>query len=83
MVAKQRNEQLQLSFISDCEIYTPEMMVFIDETGSDNRDSMRMFGYALRGQRATSRRLMCRGKRVNSVAAMDMELFVLIALQTA
>ena len=48
------------------------MMVFVDETGSDNRDSMRKFGYALRGQRATSRRLMCRGKRVNSVAAMDM-----------
>ena len=72
MVAKQCNEQLRLSFISDCEIYTPEMMVFVDETGSDNRDSVRKFGYALRGQRATSRRLMCMGKRVNSVAAMDM-----------
>ena len=33
---------------------------------------MRKFGYALRGQRATSRRMLCRGKRVNSVAAMDM-----------
>ena len=66
MVAKQRNEQLRL-FISDCEIYSPEMMVFVDETGSDNRDSMRKFGHALRGQRATSIRLLCRGKRVNSV----------------
>ncbi len=72
MVAKQQNESLRLSFISDCEIYTPEMMVFVDETGSDARDSMRKFGYALRGQRATSRRMLCRGKRVNSVAAMDM-----------
>ena len=71
MVAKQRNEQLRLSFISDCEIYSSEMMVFVDETGCDNRDSMRKFGYALKGQRASSRRLMCRGKRVNSVAAMD------------
>ena len=71
LVAKQRNEQLRLSFVSDCEIYTPEMLVFVDETGSDNRDSMRKFGYALRGQRATSRRILCRGKRVNSVAAMD------------
>ena len=34
MVAKQCNEQLRLSFISDCEIYSPEMMVFVDETGS-------------------------------------------------
>ena len=54
------------------EIYSPEMMVFVDETGSDNRDSMRKFGCALKGQRASSRRLLCRGKRVNSVAAMDM-----------
>ena len=70
-VAKQRNEELRSSFVCDCEIYSPEMMVFVDETGSDNRDSMRKFGYALRGQRATSVRLLCRGKRVNSVAAMD------------
>ena len=49
MVANQRNEQLRLSFVSDCEIYSPEMMVFVDETGCDNRDSMRKFGYALKG----------------------------------
>ena len=46
--------------------------MFVDETGNDARDSMRKFGYALQGQRATSRRMLCRGKRVNSVAAMDM-----------
>ena len=34
---------------------------------------MRKFGYALSGQRATSIRLLCRGKRVNSVAAMDID----------
>lgn len=70
-VARQRNEQLRLSFTADCEIYSPEMMVFVDETGCNNKDSMRKFGYALRGQRATSVRLLCRGKRVSSVAAMD------------
>ena len=48
MVAKQRNEQLRMSFTSDCEIYAPEMMVFVDETGSNSRDSMRKFGYSLR-----------------------------------
>ena len=53
-VAKQRNEELRSSFVCDCEIYSPKMMVFVDETGCDNRDSMRKFGYALRGQRATS-----------------------------
>ena len=66
-VAKQHNEELQLSFISDCEIYSPQMMVFVDETGSDERDLMRKFGYSLRGQCATPIRLVCRGKRVISV----------------
>ena len=47
---------------------TPEMMVFVDKTESDKRDSMRKFGYSLRGQCATSIRLLCRGK---SVAALD------------
>lgn len=47
-------------------------MMLVDETGSDNRDSMRKFRYALKGQCASSRRLLCMGKRVNSVAAMDM-----------
>lgn len=64
-IAKQRNDELRSSFTSDCEIYSPDMMVFVDETGSDNRDAMRRIGYALRGQRATSMRLLCRGKRVN------------------
>ena len=42
-VAKQRNEELRSSFVCDCEIYSPEMMVFVDETGSDNR-CHRIFG---------------------------------------
>ena len=29
LVAKHCNEQLRLSFVSDCEIYTPEMLVFV------------------------------------------------------
>ena len=70
-IAQQRNEQLRALFISDCALYSPEMMVFLDETGCDNRDSMRKYGYALRGHRATARRLLCRGKRVSSVAAID------------
>ena len=47
------------------EIYSPEMMVFVDETGSDNKDS-RMFGYALKGQRASSRRLLCSSMELRS-----------------
>ena len=51
-VARQRNEQLRSSFTTDCEIYSPEMMFFLDETGCDNR-----------GQHATCVRLLCRGEK--------------------
>ena len=31
-------------------MYKANMLVFVDETGKDARDSARRFGYALRGQ---------------------------------
>lgn len=48
-LAKQRSELLRQCFMSQCEIYDPDMMVFVDETGCDRRSSMRKFGYALKG----------------------------------
>ena len=48
-VARQRNEQLGALLVSDCELYSPEMLVFLDETGCANRDSMRKYGYSLTG----------------------------------
>ena len=43
-VARQRNLELRKYFIEECEAYTPEMMVFVDETVCDRRSSMRAFG---------------------------------------
>ena len=48
-VAKQRNEELRSQFRSDCSLYSADMLVFIDETGSDRRHGMRKFGYSLVG----------------------------------
>ena len=48
-IAQQRNSALRTYFMEECKNYTPEMMVFIDETGCDRRSSMRKFGYALKG----------------------------------
>ena len=46
-VARQRSEDLRAQFYSDCSLYSPEMLVFIDETGCDRRHGMRKFGYSL------------------------------------
>ncbi len=36
----------------------PEMLVFVEETGSDRRTCLRRYGYALKSRRAMSRKLL-------------------------
>ena len=57
-VALQMSDELRAKFRKE---YTPEMLVFIDETGSDRRDAQRRFGYSLRGKPARSVQFMNRG----------------------
>ena len=49
-------------------IYTPEMLVFVDETGTDRRSSLRKYGYSLIGKQAVSE---IRGKRFSAISAMS------------
>ena len=39
-------------FRSDCSAYKPDMLLFIDENGTDRRHSFRKFGYSLVGKPA-------------------------------
>ena len=57
--------------MAQCLLFSKEMFVWVDETGSDKRDQIRKCGYALKGQRASSRRLLFRGQRINVIAAMS------------
>ena len=56
-VAAQRNEELRARYVTEVALYTQDMLVFVDETGSDRRSAMRKFGYSLRGQRCVAKRL--------------------------
>ena len=49
-VAKQRCVEYRAQFMVEVFNYRKEMFVFIDEMGSDKRDHIRKFGYALRGE---------------------------------
>ena len=53
-------------------IYDPAMLIFIDETGSDRRASIRRYGYSLRGKPLVCEKLLVRGKRVSAIACMSM-----------
>ncbi len=69
-VASQRCYQLRGAFLSQCFMFNATQFVWVDETGSDARNTMRKFGYALRGMTPTYHRLLSRGERINAVAAI-------------
>ena len=52
------------------------MFVWVDETGSDLKEMLRRYGYALRGERAVCNCLQVRGQRVSAIAAISTDGFL-------
>ena len=72
-VALQRCLDLRALFMASVYTFTKEMLVWVDETGSNMKDMLRKYGYALRGERAICHRLLVRGQRISLIAAMCTE----------
>ena len=53
--------------------YPHDFFVWVDETGSDNCDQIRNFGYALRGLTPVHYRFLVRGTRISTIAGMSCE----------
>jgi len=70
LTAIQRSEVKRAEYISDIQELKPEMLVFIDETGSDRRNSIRKYGYGLRGLTLISYRLCLGGEKNLSVGVL-------------
>lgn len=73
MHALQRDEELRRIFSADVSLYPRQTLLFIDETGTDRRDSLRKCGYSIRGQPAVKSSLMIRGEHVTAIAAMSVD----------
>lgn len=69
--ALQRDKQLRSQFVSDVSIYSREMLIFLDESGSDRRDCLRKYGYSLRGRPPICHKLLIRGEHVSLIAFMS------------
>ena len=69
-VALQQDILLREQFAIDVSLYSPDMFVFIDETGADRRNTLRKYGYSLRGKPATKEALFVRGERVSAIACI-------------
>lgn len=72
-VASQRSDVLRSQFMLDMSLFSSEMLVFLDESGTDRRDAQRRYGYSLRGKPAKAVSLHSRGSHVSAIAAMCSE----------
>ena len=63
-------------------LYQKELLVWLDETGCNNRSFMRKYGYATRGQVPSCKRLLVRGQRISGIAAIAMDGLVALAIQS-
>ena len=64
-------EELRHKYKTAMELYKSPMLVFVDETGADRRDSLRKFGYSLRGKRTRAQKLIARGHHISAISAMS------------
>ena len=72
--------ELRAEFMASVYMFPEEIFVWVDESGSDSKDRLRKYGYALRGERAVCRRLLVHGKRVSAIAALSTEGLVALEL---
>ena len=70
--AAQQDKQLRAQFASYVSIYKSDMLVFIDETGSDRRDTLRKKGYSLRNKPPKAQNLFHSNREhVSALACMS------------
>ena len=69
-IALQQSETKRVKYMSDISVLDPDMLIWIDETGSDRQNSIRTFGYSLRGTRPHTHVLRVSGKRLSAIPVM-------------
>ena len=73
LVARQRDELYGAVYAAEMALYSPDMFIFLEETGSDRRNALRKYGYSFRGVPAVSHKLLIRGQLLSTIACISME----------
>ena len=68
-IALQQSETRRIQYMAEISLFHPDMLIWIDETGSDRRNSIRTckYGYSLRGIPAQVFQLRVGGKRISAI----------------
>ena len=69
-VTLQRCYELRDAFMAQYSLFSRDQLVWVHETGSDVKESVHKFGYAIRGCTPVTHQLLVRGRRVNAIAAL-------------
>ena len=72
-VALQRSDELRARFMAHVSLYDPSMLLWIDESGCDRRNSIRKHAYSIRGKTPTDHRLLARGTRYSVIPIMSLQ----------
>ena len=70
-VVLRRSEIDRAEFVELMTYIDPNMIVWVDETGSTRREGIRSYGYSLRGMTPVSFKVEIRGKRYSVITAMS------------
>lgn len=77
--AQERNEIIRAHYLGIIgEHYTPNQLIFIDESAKDERSLSRLYGYSPRNTRACKKVVFVRGKRYTILPALTLDGFVAV-----
>ena len=65
-----KQSDYRAKFMSEICLYNPGMFIWLDESGCDRRNSIRKYGYSIRGIRPIIRQLLVRGIRYSAIPIM-------------
>ena len=62
-IALERNADARAEFAARIGEYSPNQLVFVDESAVDRRTTYRGYAWSLKGHQATRKAFFCRGRR--------------------
>ena len=66
-IALQQIEARRIEYMTEISQFHPDMLIWIDETGSERRNSIRKYCYSLRGTQTQVFQLCVGGKRISAI----------------
>ena len=67
----QRSDVQRARYLCDIQEFRPDHFVFVDETGSNRRNSLQKYSYGIRGLTPVSHQICINGQRISAVGVLS------------